>query len=142
LPGSLLHGAQDRRPQPIRIVQGDTDVVIALTSNHDRSIARYLNKSIAYREPAPGLPEAILFESRGHGGLLQHCVSSAWTLPIGSNNRRLLNQSIHSRLANSTASNDRHGRRLRPVEAIDLLGEGTVVGIANAANRRLYASLG
>ena len=61
-------------PQPIRIVQGDTDVVIALTSNHDRSIARYLNKSIAYREPAPGLPEAILFESRGHGGLLQHCV--------------------------------------------------------------------
>jgi hypothetical protein len=116
-----------------------------LTSNHDRSIARYLNKSIAYREPAPGLPEAILFESRGHGGLLQHCVSSAsagGTLPIGSNNRRLLNQSIHSRLANSTASNDRHSRRLRPVEAIDRLGEGTVVGIANAANRRLYASLG
>jgi len=49
LAGQSPSWAQDRRPQPIRIVQGDTDVVIALTSNHDRSIARYLNKSIAYR---------------------------------------------------------------------------------------------
>jgi hypothetical protein len=30
-------------------------------------------------------------------------------LPMGSKSRRLLNQSTHSSVANSTASNDRHG---------------------------------
>jgi hypothetical protein len=32
-------------------------------------------------------------------------------LPMGSSSRRLLNQSTHSSVANSTASNDRHGPR-------------------------------
>jgi hypothetical protein len=32
-------------------------------------------------------------------------------LPMGSKSRRLLNQSTHSSVANSTASNDRHGPR-------------------------------
>jgi hypothetical protein len=34
-------------------------------------------------------------------------------LPMGSKSRRLLNQSTHSSVANSTASNDRHGPRQR-----------------------------
>jgi hypothetical protein len=32
-------------------------------------------------------------------------------LPMGSKSRRLLNQSTHSSVANSTATNDRHGPR-------------------------------
>ena len=42
-----------------------------------------------------------------------YCVSASagGILPIGSSSRRWLNQSTHSRVANSTASNDRHGPR-------------------------------
>ncbi len=50
----------------------------------------------------------------------------------------MLNQSTHSRVANSTASKLRHGpRRLDDfglVEAVDGLGEGVVVGVADASD--------
>ena len=48
--------------------------------------------------------------SRRHGRLFQHGVAGGM-LPMGSKSRRLLNQSTHSSVANSTASNDRHGPR-------------------------------
>jgi hypothetical protein len=37
--------------------------------------------------------------------------SAGGTLPIGSSNRRLLNQSTHCKVADSTASRPRHGPR-------------------------------
>src|SRR3984957_9124316 len=64
-------------------------------------------------------------------------------LPMGSRSLRLLNQSTHSRVANSTASKFRHGPRrwitFSLVETVDGFGEGIVVGIPDAADRRLYA---
>ena len=42
---------------------------------------------------------------------LCHGDIALWMLPMGSSSRRLLNQSTHSNVANSTASNDRHGPR-------------------------------
>ena len=65
---------------------------------------------------------------------------------MGSSSRRLLNQSTHSSVANSTASND--APRSAPmddlglVEAVDRFGEGVVVAVADAADRRLDAGLG
>ena len=64
---------------------------------------------------------------------------------MGSSSRRLLNQSTHSSVANSTAS-----KTARPspmddlglVEAVDGLGEGIVVAVADAAYRRLDAGFG
>ena len=65
---------------------------------------------------------------------------------MGSSRRRLLNQSTHSRVANSTASSERHGPaaldHLGLVEAVDRLGEGVVVAVADAADRGLDACLG
>ncbi len=66
--------------------------------------------------------------------------------PIGSSRRRLLNQSTHSRVANSTASKrppwtapmDHLGLE----QAVDRLGEGIVIGVAHAADRGLDAGLG
>ena len=64
---------------------------------------------------------------------------------MGSKSRRLLNQSTHSSVANST--NFERPPRSSPmdhlglVEAIDRLGESIVVGIADATNRRLDACL-
>ena len=64
---------------------------------------------------------------------------------MGSRSRRLLNQSTHSSVANSTASNERHRPAsmddLGLVEAVDRLGESVVVAVADAANRRLDARL-
>jgi hypothetical protein len=40
-------------------------------------------------------------------------------LPIGSSRRRLLNQSTHSRVANSTVSKLRHGPRLWMTSALN-----------------------
>jgi len=53
---------------------------------------------------------------RGHGGLVQHGVVALFgfgrrEVADGSRNLPLLNQSTHSRVANSTASNFRHGLR-------------------------------
>src|SRR5271170_7810354 len=65
-------------------------------------------------------------------------------LPMGSSSRRLLNQSTHSSVANSTASNDRHGPRrwmtIGLVETVDGLGESIVIAVPNAAYRRFDAS--
>jgi hypothetical protein len=75
-------------------------------------------------------------------------------LPMGSSNRRWLNQSTHSSVAYSTASNDRHGPRrwitsapsakLRTgfVKAVDRLGQSIVIAVANAADRWLDAGFG
>jgi hypothetical protein len=64
---------------------------------------------------------------------------------MGSRSRRLLNQSTHSSVANSTACNDRHGPRpmddLGLVETVDRLGESIVITVADAAHRRLDARL-
>jgi hypothetical protein len=64
---------------------------------------------------------------------------------MGSKSRRLLNQSTHSSVANSTASNDRHGPRrwmnLGLVKTVDRLGESIVITVADAAHRRLDARL-
>lgn len=38
---------------------------------------------------------------------------------MGSSRRRVLNQSTHSRVANSTASKDRHGPRRRITSALN-----------------------
>ena len=65
---------------------------------------------------------------------------------MGSSSRRLLNQSTHSSVANSTASQ----RPPRPapmdhlglVEPVDRLGERVVVAVADAADRGLDAGLG
>ena len=65
---------------------------------------------------------------------------------MGSSSRRLLNQSTHSSVANSTAS--KRAPRSAPmddlglVEAVDRFGESVVVGVADAADRRLDAGLG
>ncbi len=58
-------------------------------------------------------------------------------LPIDESKRRLLNQSTHSSVANSTASIYRHGPRLDGlsfVKPVDRLGERIVVTVANTAN--------
>ena len=59
--------------------------------------------------------------------------------PRGPNSRRVLNQSTHVKVANSTASRVRHGpfRRITSVfvQADHRLGEGIVIGIAMAADR-------
>ena len=97
---------------------------------------------------APGLPEAISFESRRHGDVSRHgrvalLSFSRRDVPVGSSSRRLLNQSTHSSVANSTASIVRHGPRrwdrLGLVEAIDGFREGIVVTVANTADRWLDA---
>ena len=58
---------------------------------------------------------------------------------MGSSSRRWLNQSIHSRVAYSTASKDRHGPgpvdHLGLVEAVDRLGQSVVVAVADTADR-------
>src|SRR5919107_1534775 len=65
-------------------------------------------------------------------------------LPIGSRRRRLLYQSTHSKVANSTASMLRHGPRCRitPVlnkplrlDAVRPTGERVVVRVTDAADR-------
>jgi hypothetical protein len=60
---------------------------------------------------------------------------------MGSRSRRLLNQSTHSRVANSTASKLRHGPidHLGLVEAVDGFDEGIVIGISDTADRGLHA---
>ncbi len=62
---------------------------------------------------------------------------------MGSRRRRLLNQSTHSSVANSTASKLRHGPRrwmtLGLVKTVDRFGESIVVTVANASDRRLDA---
>src|SRR6202041_4041863 len=62
---------------------------------------------------------------------------------MGSRSLRFLNQSAHSRVANSTAAKFRHGPRrwitFSLVEPVDGYGEGIVVGSPDAADRRLYA---
>jgi hypothetical protein len=67
-------------------------------------------------------------------------------LPIGSSRPRLLNQSTHSSVAYSTASKERQGPRpmddLGLVEAVDGLGQGVVVAVADAADRGFDPALG
>jgi hypothetical protein len=63
-----------------------------------------------------------------------------WWLLMGAN------QSTHSRIANSTASNERPGPRrsmddLGFVEPIDRLGECIVIGVADAADRGFDAGV-
>ena len=62
---------------------------------------------------------------------------------MGSRSRRLLNQSTHSSVANSTASKRPPWSApmddLGLVEAVDRLGESIVVAVADAADRRLDA---
>src|ERR1700689_4445192 len=64
-------------------------------------------------------------------------------LPIGSRSRRLLNQSTHSRVANSdgleAAPWSTPMDHLCLVKAVDGFGESIVVGISDAADRRLNA---
>jgi len=66
--------------------------------------------------------------------------------PIGPRSRRVLNQSTQSRVANSTACTLGQGAAgvddLGLVEAVDGLGEGVVVAVADAADRRLHAGVG
>ena len=65
-------------------------------------------------------------------------------LPKGSKSRRLLNQSTHSSVANSTACNDRHGPRrwmISQQRPLIRLGESIVITVADAAHRRLDARL-
>src|SRR5579863_2261488 len=65
---------------------------------------------------------------------------------MGSRRRRVLNQSTHSRVANSTASRLRHGPRRWMTSVLYGLGEGVVVAVADAADRgdeaRLDQALG
>ena len=64
---------------------------------------------------------------------------------MGSSSRRLLNQSTHSSVANSTASKTAPWSapvdHLGLVEAVDRFGESVVVAIADAADRGLDAGL-
>ena len=56
---------------------------------------------------------------------------------MGSKSRRLFNQSAHSNVAKSTASNDRHGARrgdLGFIEIVDCLGESIVIAVADAVD--------
>ena len=66
--------------------------------------------------------------------------------PIGSSSLLLLNQSTHSSVANSTcfevAPRPAPPDHLGLVEAVDGLGEGVVVAVADTADRRLDAGLG
>src|SRR3954471_3044245 len=71
-------------------------------------------------------------------------------LPIGSRRRRLLYQSTHSKVANSTASMLRHGPRRRItsvlnkpllLDAVRPTGQRIVIAITNAADRGFDASL-
>ena len=64
----------------------------------------------------PGLSEAVWVGLRGQGLRLGLRVAARFGLgrgmfPIGSSRRRLLNQSTHSRVANSTAAMLRHKPR-------------------------------
>ena len=65
---------------------------------------------------------------------------------MGSSSRRLLNQSTHSSVANSTASKRAPWSapmdHLGLVETVDRFGESIVVAVADAADRRLDAGLG
>src|SRR6476646_6674944 len=62
-------------------------------------------------------------------------------LPIGSNSRRLLNQSTHSSVAYSTVSNDRHGPR-RWMTSVLNRPITVSASASDAADRRLDTRLG
>jgi hypothetical protein len=65
---------------------------------------------------------------------------------MGSSSRRLLNQSTHSSVANSTASKGSPWSapmdHLGLVKAVDRLGQGVVIAVADTADRRLDPGLG
>lgn len=65
---------------------------------------------------------------------------------MGSSKDRWLNQSTHSKVANSTTSRVRHGPRRRItsclVEAVDGLGQGVIVAVTDAAHRGFGADFG
>ena len=69
--------------------------------------------------------------------------SAGGIFPIGLRRRRLLNRSVHSRVANSTASSERPGATsadyLGLVEIVDALRQSVVIAVADAADRRLDA---
>ncbi len=93
--------------------------------------------------------------SRRHGGDLKLGIvtrlgPAGGMLPIGSRRRRLLYQSTHSRVANSTASRQRQGPRRRItsvlnrpllLDAVRPTGQGVVVGITDAADGGLDTGL-
>jgi hypothetical protein len=63
---------------------------------------------------------------------------------MGSRSLRLLNQSTHSRVPNSTASKLRqaHADQFGLVGTVDGLGESIVIGIPDAADRRFDTGFG
>ena len=63
---------------------------------------------------------------------------------MGSISRRLLNQSTHSSVANSTVSASPRSAPMDDlglVETVDRFGECVVVAVSDATNRRLHAGL-
>ena len=68
--------------------------------------------------------------------LWRFSASAGGMFPMGSRSRRLLNQSTHSRVASSTATNERHGpapmNDLGFVKIVDGLGQS----IDHGLNRR------
>src|SRR3982074_630727 len=97
---------------------------------------------------APGLPEAILFESRRHGGFSHHGVVAL----LGFSRRDVADRLQQPAIVEPVHPFERceldgfHGPPRSPsmdnlglVETIDGFGEGIVVTIANTADRRLNA---
>ena len=98
-------GTVMQAPAPARLIEGGipTEALVAHVL-----VARY--------EPPRICRRLLGLKLRRHGWLVKHGVitpsaSAGGMLPMGSSNRRWLNQSTHSNVANSTASNDRQGLR-------------------------------
>ena len=100
--------------------------------------------------PYPGLPEADWFESGRHGdvfspGIVALLGLGGWHVPIGARRRRLLNQSTHSRVANSTASSERQGAPRRITSVLNrpmMVSASALSWLSDAADRRLNAGVG